>query len=277
MTMSFREYRRAQGLPEAIALLNEPGCAALVLAGGTELVVRLRRGSVSCDRVVDIARLPELRQIDLPAQGPITLGAALTLAELLALPALAERVPLLATTCRAVRGMQRRNQATLGGAIAAIGRYADVVTALVCLDARAVLAGPEGEQTIAVVDLLRAGVPSGHLICAVTFAPPPDPARTRYLHLDHGPARIGVAACGALDSTGRIAALRLAVGGTDFPARRAEAIEAALIGQAPDPAAYARAATQFAEGIVASGAPSIYERRALAVLVEDALNSALGI
>ena len=54
------EYARPASLAEAVALLADRGPDARVLAGGTDLVIRLRDGSLAPALVVDVKRVPEL-------------------------------------------------------------------------------------------------------------------------------------------------------------------------------------------------------------------------
>ena len=54
-------YVRAHSLQEAVDLLAEPDLKSRILAGGTDLVNQFRSGDVTCDRVVDVAHVPERR------------------------------------------------------------------------------------------------------------------------------------------------------------------------------------------------------------------------
>ena len=68
-------YARPASLAEAVALLDEHGPDARVLAGGTDLVIRLRDGTARPSLVVDVKRIPELRpRIDL-VDGVLTISA----------------------------------------------------------------------------------------------------------------------------------------------------------------------------------------------------------
>ena len=73
--MKWFDYAAPGSLDEALKLLAaHPG--ALLLAGGTDLLVQLRAGRKQTDLVVDVKRIPELTEIRYePGQG-LTLGAA---------------------------------------------------------------------------------------------------------------------------------------------------------------------------------------------------------
>jgi CO/xanthine dehydrogenase FAD-binding subunit len=111
--MSDFSYVRANSLGEAVALLSEPGIHSRVLAGGTDLVNQFRKGEAWCDRVVDVAHVPELRGIQ--DGNPIRVGAAVTHAEIAESALLQERAPILVQACQQIGSPQIRNIATIGG------------------------------------------------------------------------------------------------------------------------------------------------------------------
>lgn len=224
-------YVRPQTVAQAVDLLHAPGVTSRVLT--VDLVRDLRRGALVCDRVIDVAWLPELKTIAVPENGPIALGAAVTLTGILDHPVLGERVPLLIEACRAVTSVQLRNMTTLV-------TCADLVPVLVCLDAAAVILSPDGERLVPVADLDRRQ--PGGLLRAFVCDPPPDPARTAYLHVER---RIGLAAAGALDAHGQIAEVRLVPGGVFDRPRRVSEVEAALVGQVPGEALFVEAGARM--------------------------------
>src|SRR5689334_22368645 len=94
------------------ALAADPG--ALVLAGGTDLLVEINLGHRRPTSVVSVARVPELRSWSHdPVDGVVRLGAAVTYAEVMQEP-LAGLLPALAQAARTVGSPQIRNTATVG-------------------------------------------------------------------------------------------------------------------------------------------------------------------
>ncbi len=110
--MSF-EYLHADTRESAFALLAQPG--ALPVAGGTDLVPCVEEGISAPSRVVDIRRVPGLREIAATPDGGLRIGAAVTVAELAAHPAAREKYPVLAEACAAVGTPALRNAGTIGG------------------------------------------------------------------------------------------------------------------------------------------------------------------
>lgn len=231
------EYVRAQTVSEVVKLLNEPGIVSRVLAGGTDLVLQLRRGAVAFDRLIDVTWIPALRAIAV-SDSAITIGAAVTCAEMLAHAALMDAIPILGEACRCIGGVQVRNMATIGGNVANAAPCADLAAVLICLDASALVVAPTGEHRIPVAEwLAERGDHPGVLVRAFVFAPPSKMTRAVYLRVERRQAmaiaRAALAVCGAPDDAGRIASVRLVPGAVfDYPRRMSE-VEAALVGQVP--------------------------------------------
>ena len=278
-------YVRAHSLQETVTLLNEPGVSSRVLAGGTDLMLEIRHGTVSpFDRLVEVTEVPELRAIE--ANGQITVGAAVTVTEIRESPLIQARVPFLAQACRHFGSVQIRNKATVGGNVANAAPCADLVPVLVCLDAEAVVVTPDGEKRWPVADFVtgshRTRLPSGALIRAFVFDPPPEGSRTTFLRIGRRQAtvtaRVSLAALGACDTDGKIEQVRLAPGATFAPVRRKTEVEAMLVGQTPTEDLFAAAGQRMAQLLVEAGrrwsAP--YKERALAALTERALREVVG-
>ena len=149
------------------ALAADPG--ALVLAGGTDLMVEVNRGGRTVGDVVVIDRVPELQGWD--REGDVLrLGASLTYAEM-ADPALASLVPALAQAARTVGSPQIRAAGTIGGNLATASPAGDTLPVLAALDAEVEIRSHQGHRTVP-VDEFVIGVKAndlapGELIAAV--------------------------------------------------------------------------------------------------------------
>ena len=232
-------YVRAHSLREAVDLLGEPDLKSRILAGGTDLVNQFRSGEAACDRVVDIAHVPDLKVIHV--DGTVRVGAAVTHAEIAAHPALQERAPLLVQACRQIGSPQIRNIATIGGNVVNAAACADTLPALVCLDANAVVVNRAGKNLIPVADLVtgvnHTALPRDSLVEAFVFDAPPTGSRMDFQRVGRRQAmsiaRLSVAAMGMLDDKGRVAMIRLVPGAAFARFRRATGVEEMLLGQQP--------------------------------------------
>src|SRR5512135_2452726 len=107
-------YHRPATLVQALELLGEHGPAALVVAGGTDLVPNMKHRLFTPDHLVSIRGLPELLGVG-QDMGEIRIGAGETLARLSRDPLLLRYLPSLARAAGLVAGPQIRNAGTLGG------------------------------------------------------------------------------------------------------------------------------------------------------------------
>jgi CO/xanthine dehydrogenase FAD-binding subunit len=282
--MSDFTYVRPRSLDEAVALLSEPGIRSRVLAGGTDLVNQFRRGEVACDRVVDVAHVPELRAID--AGDPIRIGAAVTHAEIAESEILGARVPILVRACRQVGSPQIRNIASLGGNVANAAACADTLPVLVCLEARAVIVSASGTERVPVTDLVtgvgRTRLSPGSLVQAFEFEAPPAGSHSSYQRLGRRQAmsiaRLSVAAIGALDGETRVSLLRVVPGASFARFQPAASVQDLLLGRRPTVERIAEAGEQMAALFRhESGGrwSASYKERAIAALTERALREVL--
>jgi xanthine dehydrogenase YagS FAD-binding subunit len=109
-------YEHATSRDAALARLAVPG--VLPVAGGTDLVPCYEDGIVAPNAVVDVRGIPGLRDIARDAEGRISIGAAVTIAELAAHDVIRAQVPLLADACASAGTPALRNAGSLGGNLA---------------------------------------------------------------------------------------------------------------------------------------------------------------
>jgi CO/xanthine dehydrogenase FAD-binding subunit len=172
------EYARPGSLAEAVTLLVERGPEARVLAGGTDLVIRLRDGSLAPALVVDVKRVPELAPGIRLVGETVVIGATTVMTDIAADSLVRRHAPALAEAAAVVGSVQIRNRATLAGNVCNASPAADTVPALLVHGAVAVAAGPDGTRRIPLDDLfVRSGVTTllrGELITAIELPLPAD-------------------------------------------------------------------------------------------------------
>ena len=121
---------------------------ARLIAGGTDVLVRLRehKGEFRC--LVDIHDLQELKDIRLEDDGTLFIGSGATFTDLMESAVIREKVPILAQAATTVAGPQIRNMATLGGNICNGAPSADGAAPLLVLEARAELRKAGSSRTV---------------------------------------------------------------------------------------------------------------------------------
>ena len=173
------EYVRPASLAEAIALLDRHGPGARPLAGGTDLVIRLRDGSIRPDVVFDVKAIPELDTGITDAGGSLVIGARAVMTDIAADPRVRRHFPALAEAALVVGSAQIRNRATLAGNLCNASPAADTAPALLVYDAVLVVAGGVGTRRIPVDDLwVRSGVTTlarDELLTAIELPVPAEP------------------------------------------------------------------------------------------------------
>jgi len=171
-------YARPATVAEAVALLDAHGPAARILAGGTDLIIRLRDGTLAPAIVVDLKRIVELRPAIHEDGGRVTISATTVMTDVAADERIRRHFIALAEAAAVVGSVQIRNRATLAGNVCNASPAADTAPSLLVYGAAVVAAGPGGTRRIAVDDFfVRSGqttLDPGELVTAIEL---PVPAR----------------------------------------------------------------------------------------------------
>ena len=146
---------------------------ALVLAGGTDLMVGVNEGHRRPTEVVTLAGIDELRRTRVErvdGRDMLVIGAGVTYTTL-AEPEIARRVPALAVAARTVGSPQIRNAGTIGGNLGTASPAGDTLPVLHALDARVEAVGPAGSRVLPVREFVigpkRTALAPGELIASV--------------------------------------------------------------------------------------------------------------
>jgi carbon-monoxide dehydrogenase medium subunit len=174
------EYERPTRLDDAIASLGEHGPEARLLAGGTDVIIRLRDGTIQPRVVVDVKGIGELDGEIRDADGHLRIGALTVMTDIAADERIRRDHQALAEAASVVGSVQIRNRATLAGNICNASPAADTAPALIVDGARVVAVGPAGTRRIPIDDFfVRSGVTTlapGEVVTAVEL---PHPAAVR--------------------------------------------------------------------------------------------------
>lgn len=129
-------------LQELTLALKAPG-RKLAMAGGTDLMVRLRTHSAGSVTVLDLSAMAALKGLR-DAGGALRIGSMTTMTELGDSEQARTLVPALAAAASQVGSTQIRNRATIGGNVANAAQCADTIPALIALDADVELMNGDG-------------------------------------------------------------------------------------------------------------------------------------
>ncbi len=242
-------YEAPQTLESAVALLaGEPG-SAQILAGGTDLLVRLRSGIGEPDLIVDIKRIDGMNAITAEAGG-WRIGAAVSGAEMGEHDGLKADWPGVVEATELIGSTQIQGRATMAGNLCNASPAADSVPAMVAADAVARVAGPDGTRDVAVGDIAtgpgKTSLAKGEIVVSIFL--PARAARSGDAYLRFIPrtemdiAVVGVGVSLTLDASGTCTAARVSVCAVAATVLLVEDAAAALIGTPVDDAALERLA-----------------------------------
>jgi carbon-monoxide dehydrogenase medium subunit len=165
---------------EASAMLATGSGASRPYQGGTDLLIRIRGGFVQPEFLVDLKRLPGMREIRESADGWMVIGAACTMNEVAVNRLAQARYGLLVQACNSVASYQLRNRATVGGNCCNASPAADTAPALYCLGAHAEVHGPDGRRRIPIESFFtgpgRTSLQSGEFLTSLHLPPSPSGA-----------------------------------------------------------------------------------------------------
>jgi CO/xanthine dehydrogenase FAD-binding subunit len=177
-------YHRPKNLDQAASLLQRYGDKAAILAGGTDLLVELKRGLRHPAHVIDVKEILELACLEKTTNGELHLGPLLTLQSLSSAGALQGGWNLLAQAASKVGSWQVRSRGTLGGNICNASPSGDTLPALLCLDARVKMISPRGERNMTIEEFFlgpgETALERGELLTEVILPPLPAGAKGVY-------------------------------------------------------------------------------------------------
>ena len=149
--MDYFDYFAPATLPEAISLLQEyqgRAAAAKVLAGGTDLFLRMRHRATTPGAVIDIKRIPELAVLSSSDSAGLHIGAAVCHADVVRHEAVRQSYGALAEAASWVGSQQTRHRGTVVGNLCNASPAADTAPALLAYRAVVRIAGPDGERDV---------------------------------------------------------------------------------------------------------------------------------
>ncbi len=268
-----------KSLEEAIGLLSRFEQRGRVIAGGTDLVLKMRAGTLNPEAVIDIKGLAALQGMDYDSRKGLRMGALVTLQDLALSELIEAHYPCLTYAASRMASVQIRNFATVGGNLCNASPSADLAPPLIALQAEISIVGPAGDRRFPLDEFFlgpeQTVLKTDELLKEILIPPP----QGRTIYLKHAPrtymdiALVGVAVhlkrSGAVCQAARV--VLGAVAPTPLRARRAEDV---LIGQPLSATTAARAAALAAEEsapIDDAKGSAWYRRRMVEVLTRRVL------
>jgi aerobic carbon-monoxide dehydrogenase medium subunit len=279
------EVHQPDSVAEAVRLAGTLPSDARFLAGGTDLIIQINRKRTNPLHLIALDRIDALHGIEI-GNRHIRVGALTTHKMIERHPAFAGPGAALAEAARVVGGHQIRNVGTIGGNIVNASPAADLLPALLALNADVVLAGSEGSRQVPLSRFLKGpGITDradDELLVQVLIDRPSPTVATTFLKAGRRRAmEISVVCVAALlerDEAGNCRTVRIALGAVGPVASRAVEAEEILQGQPPTEAALREAGRRAASACTPISdvrASADYRRMLVEALVPRALKSCL--
>ena len=144
------EYLEPKTIEEAIFQLNTYGDKAKVIAGGTDIIVRMKTDMVHPEYLINIARIPALRYL-IHDKG-LRIGALTSFQELQKWILIREKYTALFEAARSVSRTQIKNMGTVGGNLCNASPAADSAPPLLVLGGKVKLVGGGPERVVPLED-----------------------------------------------------------------------------------------------------------------------------
>jgi len=240
------KYEAPTTTKDAVTLLAKTKGTAYVLAGGSDLLVRMKGGFIEPELIVDIKRIPAMQSIKKTATG-FRIGAAVPCAAMGEDAALKKAWPGVVEAANLIGSDQIQSRCTVAGNLCNASPAADSVPALVAAGAKAAVVGPKGRRSIPVEKVVsgpgRTTLAKGEVIEAITLPLPKGKTGDAYLRFTPR-TEMDIAVCSAavrltLGRGGVVEDARVALGAVAPTVVVVPAAAKAIIGTKLDDAALA--------------------------------------
>ncbi len=278
------EYHAPTTVEAVLALLQQHGDEARLLAGGQTLVPMMNFRLATPSVIVDLNRVPDLAYIR-REDGMVRIGSMTRQRALEFSPIVAQDLPLLRAALQMVGHLPTRSRGTIGGSIANADSAAELPMMLQVLEGEVTVRGPGGQRRIAAADLfedaMMTSIAEGEVLTEVGFPAMASGARCAIEEFSRrrGDFAIAAVAVALVENGGICVKARIATAGITPCSCRLSAAERVLEGRALDAESMGEAARCAADGIepVADrNASAEFRLHLTRVLTERALRRAIG-
>ncbi|MEW5722192.1 MAG: xanthine dehydrogenase family protein subunit M [Thermodesulfobacteriota bacterium] len=236
------DYERPASFEEAGRMLAEAGGNKKALAGGTDLLIKMRRKAIAPQGLVSLRDVPALSFIEFDADKGLSVGAMTKLADLESSSVVKEHYSALAAAVATIGSIQVRHRATLGGNVCNAAPSADSPPILIAFGASGVIGGPGGERAVLLEKFFtgpgQTVLKPGELLKYILVPPPPKNSFGVYFKAARSTldiALVGVALAAEFEPGGPVVKdLKVVLGAVAPTPLRALALEGVVRGKVLD-------------------------------------------
>lgn len=237
--MANPDYIAPENLTEALQAKRKIGADARVIAGGTDLILRMRDAVLSPSLLIDLRRI-SLDDIELGDDG-MRLGAFVSFSQILDSGDIARHFPALQAACREFAGPPIRNRGTLGGNIVNASPAADLVPPLIAYDASIVLQSSGNDRELPLGDFFagpgQSVIKPDEILTEIRLPLMPSSSAATFIKLGQrrsmAISQVNLATRLTVDDSAAISEARIVLGAVAPVPMRAVAAEEMLLGKEP--------------------------------------------
>jgi len=245
------DFHEPTSVKEACQMMAEFKEKAKPLAGGTDLMVNMKKKIVSPEQIVSLGRIEALKDLS-RENGTLKIGACFTVADLSVSETVQKLLSALGSGARALGSPLVRNLATVGGNIGSARPAADLPPSLMAYGARLSIESSRGSRQLDLEKFFKGpgmtALAPDEVITTVQVDIPGPGAGAGYINIGVRKAQdcniVNVASFLALDEKdGTVKTARIVMGSVGPTPLRAPTAEKVLIGSKPDASLFAKAAS----------------------------------
>lgn len=281
-------YQKVLTLKDAVYLLDQYQERAGILAGGTDLLVKIRGHILNPDLLIDIKGITGLDEIRYDPAAGLSLGTLVSIRALETSTLIKEKYRGISLAAGSLGSLQARTRATLGGNLCNASPAADMAPCLLTLGARVKIVGKKEDRLVPLEEFFigpgKTLLRPGEIVTAIEVSNPL--ALTTCVYIKHSIRKamdlaiVGVAAALSVDSAkGKCEEVGIALGAAGPIPLRAKKAESRLRGQKLSKISIAEAsriASEEVQPISDVRASANYRREMVRVITERALHQAWG-
>ena len=179
------DYLAPTTVDEAVAALVKGGKDTRVMAGGTDLMVKIRHRVLFPKQLISLKRIDGLDAITFDEKSGLTIGATALLADVASNPTIREHYPTVAEAAESTANVQVRNMGTVVGNLCNASPAADNAPTLIALNATVNITGPSGTRSMPLDEFFSGpgmtALEDGEIVTSVFVPTPPAGTGTAYI------------------------------------------------------------------------------------------------
>lgn len=197
------DYYAPETIDEACKLAAQTGKGAMFLAGGTDLLIKIKRKLLSPKAVIDIKKIKGLDEVSFDKKNGLTIGPAVTLTAIENHPMIKDVYPAIADAAHATANVQIRNMASIAGNLCNAAPSAENAPLLMAMGALVTLKSESGTRVVPLDEFFKGPgktiMKQGELLTSINVPPPPKGSGTSYQHISaRGKVDISAVCVGAM-------------------------------------------------------------------------------